>query len=196
MIDNLLIRYANKNDDIKKMAQLIYETDPYIYPALLGEKESGIDILSSIIKRNDAVFCYENILVAVMENEIVGVLVCLNKYYTWHMNFDFDLKPPYWDYTSENYMSKLHEYMSDDTLYISNISVDQKSHNKGIGSALIDYVLSHNKSKQLALHVLTDNKNAIHLYERKGFKIIQEDQGFSVNEDEVVKCYYMRTDID
>lgn len=55
----------SKIEDYEKLAELIYETDPYIYPAMFQNKEDAIKILAATIKRgDDNLFKKENIFVA------------------------------------------------------------------------------------------------------------------------------------
>lgn len=59
-------------------------------------------------------------------------------------------------------------------LDIDAIGVDRNYRNQGIGTKLINYVKKYAKEKgytDLRLTVNEENKNAIHLYEKMGFKV-------------------------
>ena len=58
----------------------------------------------------------------------------------------------------------------DGYLWFGSFRVTQKYRNSGIGSQILKLITS-NKYKAGALSVLKDNKIAIHLYEKFGFKI-------------------------
>ena len=61
------------------------------------------------------------------------------------------------------------------------ISVAKEYWNRGIGSQLIDKIISfarQNDFEIIDLQVRSDNKNAIHLYEKYGFKKIGEHPAF------------------
>lgn len=50
----------------------------------------------------------------------------------------------------------------------------QDFHNAGLGTAMLDYLLGLARKEgvhRIGLHVIADNKIAIHLYERAGFKV-------------------------
>ena len=67
------------------------------------------------------------------------------------------------------------------------ISVAKDYWNKGIGSQLIDKIISfarQNDFEIIDLQVRSDNKNAIHLYEKYGFKKIGEHPAFFKIDDE------------
>ena len=67
------------------------------------------------------------------------------------------------------------------------VSVAKEYWNKGIGSQLIDKIISfarENNFEIIDLQVRSDNKRAIHLYEKYGFKKIGEHPAFFKVDDE------------
>lgn len=74
--------------------------------------------------------------------------------------------------------------------FIGALFVDTSSQGLGIGSKLIDYVLS--KYNKLNLAVYKENENAVKFYINKGFKIINEQQ----NEDSGFIEYIMEYTLD
>lgn len=193
------IRHLESRDNLYSVAKLIYETDDHIYPALVGCEVIGPIIIAEIIKMNNTVFCYDNILVAEYNKEIIGVLVGLYKNCTWDRNMIMPICeklntpiPKQWSYTCDNYMSKLCKYKKSNIFYISNISVNSEYRNLGIGRKLLSHAIdSLEHIVEIHLHVLTNNKNAISLYSKFGMKISSEEQGFSLNLNEEVRCFYM-----
>ena len=74
------------------------------------------------------------------------------------------------------------------------ISVAKDYWNKGIGSQLIDKIISfarQNDFEIIDLQVRSDNKNAIHLYEKHGFEKIGEHPAFFKIDDENISFYIM-----
>lgn len=75
------------------------------------------------------------------------------------------------------------------------ISVVKDHWNKGIGSALlkntIEYAKKEMKLEVLTLDVRCDNVNAIHLYEKFGFKITGTIPAMMKINGELVDCYTM-----
>ena len=79
-----------------------------------------------------------------------------------------------------------------DELEIINIVVDKKYRNQGIGSKLLEYVFSNvDGIKNVFLEVNVNNKNAIKLYEKYDFKLINIRNNYYGNDD----CYVMRKEL-
>ena len=74
------------------------------------------------------------------------------------------------------------------------ISVAKEYWNKGIGSQLLNNIIAfakENKFEIIDLQVRSDNKSAIHLYEKYGFKKIGEHPAFFKISGENIKFEYM-----
>ena len=74
------------------------------------------------------------------------------------------------------------------------ISVAKEYWNKGIGSQLLSNIIAFAKGNNfeiIDLQVRSDNKSAIHLYEKYGFKKIGEHPAFFKISDENIKFEYM-----
>lgn len=57
-------------------------------------------------------------------------------------------------------------------IYLSRMIVKEEYHNRGIGSIILDYLIDYAEKlgyEEISLGVDTDNLNARHLYEKKGF---------------------------
>lgn len=73
-------------------------------------------------------------------------------------------------------------------VYLSRLIVKKEYRNKGIGSILTDFLIDKAKElgyREICLGVDCDNKNALHLYRKKGFEIYAEGK------DEYGKFYKM-----
>ena len=78
------------------------------------------------------------------------------------------------------------------------ISVAKDYWNKGMGSQLIDKIIlfaRENDFEIIDLQVRSDNKNAIHLYEKYGFKKIGEHPAFFKIEEEDISFDIMYLDL-
>ena len=74
------------------------------------------------------------------------------------------------------------------------ISVAKEYWNKGIGSQLLNNIIAFAKENNfeiIDLQVRSDNKSAIHLYEKYGFKKIGEHPAFFKIDDENISFYIM-----
>lgn len=192
------IRMASKDDDLGAIAGLIYQTDPYIFPAAFYSEALARKLLPKMFLSSGNVFCIENICVAVEKQVPVGIAIVLPGNY--NQTFDYEKfahdnkAPDLFIYTAKKYFVPLTSYVqSEDQVYISCICVHQSLRGNGIGEQLLSYVIERNKDKEQLLHVLSDNVNAIDLYKKVGFRILKQEPGFSLDENKP-SCYLMRRD--
>ena len=79
------------------------------------------------------------------------------------------------------------------------MSVMEKYRNQGIGSQLLEYVITWAKKtkivKRIELHVFKTNVRAIHLYRKYGFKIEGEKQNALKVNDKYINEYIMALSI-
>ena len=64
--------------------------------------------------------------------------------------------------------------IGNNTFEIGNICVKPKYQNKGIGTAVLKEIIFENKEKNIKLQAFKINERAIKLYERIGFKKVEE----------------------
>ena len=64
--------------------------------------------------------------------------------------------------------------IDNNTFEIGNICVKPKYQNKGIGTAVLKEIIFENKEKNIKLQAFKINEKAIKLYERIGFKKVEE----------------------
>lgn len=65
--------------------------------------------------------------------------------------------------------------------YIESIAIDSRFKRMGLGQAAVRFIIETVRGKgitEIDLHVRTDNVKAIALYEKEGFRRIQEVKGF------------------
>ena len=153
------IRKCNSKDNFFEIADLIYDTDPYIYPAAFRSKSRARHIMKNLMSEK-CIFNRNNIRVAVKDGLICGIaLVVADK------NFS----------NSPNYFNE----SKNDKVYIACVCVNRKYRGKGVGEALIRSVLEEFSTSTIVLDVLEDNRNAIELYKKCGFQEYEHDYGYS-----------------
>ena len=184
MLHDLVIRPAKATDDSYAVAKLIMLTDPYIYPVGFGE--NGIITLSNMITNKDTVFGYNHIILALLNNQIVGQMVILKKNSAMRINPDEYISqnptlPIAFRHMIENYCNHLLDYIDDkNEIYVACVSVLPETRGKGVGLALLEYLISNHSNNRIKLHVLAENSAAISLYKRTGFSINGEaSDGYS-----------------
>lgn len=71
-------------------------------------------------------------------------------------------------------------YVPNQRIYVSRMIVKKEYRNQGIGGIILDYLIEQARImgySEMALGVDIDNFNAVHLYQKKGFKtLIKEDE--------------------
>ena len=85
----IIFRRAKKDDNFMEIAELIYETDPYIYPFWFNnDLDEAKKFLSKKINEKGFIFHYENIYVAydTTIDKIIGIICALDK----SVNLDYN----------------------------------------------------------------------------------------------------------
>jgi ribosomal protein S18 acetylase RimI-like enzyme len=133
---------------------------------------------TKLIKTFSYCFLLEYFYVAIIDNEIVGLVACLNK---GELCFKLSVKTTikylglfkglilsYWLDQFLKGFPKLDEK----TLLIECLAVDTQHLRKGVASALIKSLFSLPDNKNYLLEVIGTNKKAINLYNKLGFKVV------------------------
>lgn len=185
------IRFANKLDNFSEIAELIYETDKYIYPAMSDSKKETIKILVEMITQN-TIFNYTNCLVAIHNSHIVGLIVFATKQNVSKNNYDkwltLDTKC---NFVIKHYILKCEKDIQDNQISLVCVCVKANFRRQKIGSSLISFLFKQFPSQEFLLDTLKNNVAAINLYKSLGFKIIQENKGFNKKYQRKPICYHM-----
>lgn len=73
-----------------------------------------------------------------------------------------------------------------DVISIINLCVSENARGLGIGKKLMESFLRQHRGEKIELCVLEENKAALDLYKKMGFKEVSRYQGFSVDERDIV----------
>ena len=97
--EKIIIRKANKNDDLERISELIYNVDPYIYPYWFENLENCKKVLPKLILEDNFIFNIETIYIAINSdnNEIVGLSSIVDKY--TNLEYDYEKFRTHWFYT-------------------------------------------------------------------------------------------------
>jgi ribosomal protein S18 acetylase RimI-like enzyme len=193
------INTLTENDlktNYKSIADLIYETDPYIYPSAFGSKRNARNVILKLLSNSTGLFCRENIRVAKINGKIVGCVVF--SYNSFNIDIekinDKNLPVSFYD-VNEKYFKKLIDLFNEqgDIVYIACICVNKQNRNQRqrISDMLIKRVIKESGNKNIFLHVLAENLGAIKLFEKYGFVINgKAEEGYSY-EGIKPQCYTM-----
>lgn len=176
------ISFATSKDRKQEIAKCIYGVDPLIYPEAFGEDpELAVKAITRIIGMDDSLFDYKNLFVARYCGEVCGVCVLNPGDAQW--DTDAIRKRIGTQYLPENqeeaYRFTSAHYFQDecdqrkalsDTVKLVAFCVEAGFRRKGIGQAMLSKLIETYKDRSIRLTVLQDNKAAIALYEKMGFK--------------------------
>lgn len=180
-------RKAQPSDDLRRIALLIYDTDPFIYPFWFEGRAQGIDALEKMIRTPGNLFSLENIFVLLDRDqcEILGVIVAIHQ----HSRLDYDysgLKQfnHHYRFTIENYVepsvaAALQAHP--ETIIITNCCIDARARGLGCGKALLHDFMELAKEQgfmTIELDCLAFNDAALALYRRCGFQTVVTGIGF------------------
>ncbi len=187
-VSKVTVRPMTESDDKKRVAEFIYESDNYIYPYWFDSKDDAVKVISEMID-GKTLYNYKNVTVAEHDGKIIGALVSL---YSPIIEKEenilkaFRLAGVKADERTHKIFNDYYALMAEhkDGYYLANVTVDKRYRSSGVASKLITEVL---KGKGFSrLECVKENVGAWRLYERLGFKIINEYPGVFG-----VPCYYM-----
>ena len=198
--ENVIIRKATANDNFDEIAELIYETDPYIYPHWFHNSvEECKDTIVPLLNKDGFFFNYKSMHVMIdkRNNKIIGLIQIIDK----DTNFSYDYndlmnKSDSYKFTIENYIYELINEVKESGLpYFSNIVIHHDYRGLKLGSIMVEYILKECKDKyyKFILDVLAENPAAVRLYEKMGFVITEKNMGFK-NDTEKIEEYRMELD--
>ena len=183
------VRALKATDDLKQVAKLIYETDPYIYPNWFDDKSDGIKVISEMLLL-PTLYNIENVTVAVDRNGfIAGMAVAKETPFVEEKEsiaLAFQRAGVKMDERTEQVYKDYYAKMGDanDGYYLANLAVDENHRKKGVASALLKEI-TKNKEK-CTLECVVANSGSWRLYLRHGFRVEYEYPGVHG-----IPCYKM-----
>lgn len=200
--DLIHFRRATKEDNLSQIAELIYNTDPYIYPYWFDNNEDKCkDFFKDAILQEGFLFHYDNLYVAhdITTNEIIGVICAIDKSVNLNYNYEplreinAQYKKVVDDYIKP-ILDEVEEY-DKDTIYIPNVCINKELRGKRIGTKLLGYFISQMEKagfNQFALDCLLHNLPAKNLYHGLGFKEMKLFNGFSGDNRQIDVVSFLR----
>lgn len=190
--DKYEFRKANINDNLFEIAELLYNTDSYIYPYWFGNLDNCLKSLPKLLVEEKFFFNINNlyILLDKSKKKIVGLICIVDN----GVDLDYDyskllLVNERYKFTIENYVFGLiKEVKNSGFAYISNVCVHKEYRGKHLGNMMLNWLIDiYKKSifKELSLDVVKGNEAAIKLYENVGFEQSSEVfKGFNAPTEE------------
>lgn len=162
------IRHAQASES-KAIAPLVYAAIHDIAYSLTGttDQEQALERLALWIGRPNNRLSYENIWVADIEGVIAGIIIA----YEGKRAIELDEPIKQW-LIEQGQPGNLDVETEGNVLYIDSVAVNLEFGGRGIGTNLIQRVVTHARDTNIpavTLNVDQDNPAAARLYERLGF---------------------------
>lgn len=189
ILQTLEIRSLRKDDDLKKVADLIYSSDNYIYPYLFDNDISVAERVLVNMMLDDTIYNYKNIRIALSSGQIIAMIITkktpfkvshetmINCFIKAHVPVGERFAKVFNDY-----FKLLADELPD--VYIANLAVDKIYRGIGVGRKLMQSIFEDHFTYHL--EVVKANVSAVTLYQKLGFDIDCEYPGFTD-----IPCYRM-----
>ena len=193
-------------DQKREIAELIFDTDSFIYPALFAgnrdPKENARQLIPHLLeKETDTMFCKDNLFACYYKDQIIGLILWVRGELFWDykqfvqeaVSIGINLSPKNVEAVSNAYIGNRYTSVKENEetkISLINVCVNESFRGKGIGSFLMDSFIRQHSEEAMELCVLKENDSAVQLYLRKNFAITNESPGFSLEEEKPV-CYEM-----
>ncbi len=191
-----ICRKAVPDDNICKIAEYIYHTDPYIYPFICNSPKNTdwVSFISDCYHKENNIYSVHNISVVLYGSEIVGIMCvvpCGKKLtFTEEIAIPKNLLKNIKAAENGYFKPFISECLDYDGHNIINLCIDEKHRNKGTGSLMMAHCLREYGEKDIHLDVIASNLSAIRLYKKFGFVSTSEYEGFSGNKSSL-PCLHM-----
>lgn len=200
--EEMVFKQLNNKNNISKeklneIASLIYDTDPYIYPAMFQCRKDAIIVFSELIREGkDEFFCLNNLFVAEEQNHVIGIVLWYRGRLKWKKDLLLDVAyrndiklPETFERVCQEYFHNYAEIEIENLISIINVCIDEKWRGEGVGKLLLtEFIKNHDECMEL--YCLKDNEGAMRLYEKMGFFTVLVCDAFTVEESDV-KCVKM-----
>lgn len=171
------------------LSRLIYNTDQYIYPAMFGDMKNAELLIPLLFQRNDSMFRLSNCFVAFLKNEIIGLILWTRGSLCWSPQLLRELAQrnlltisPFLEKVANEYIDIYEEKDQEDHVSLINVSVLKHYSGLGVGTSMLKSFLHTVHACAYSLCVLQDNTIAVKLYQTLGFSVVEEYNGFSIDD--------------
>jgi len=175
--------------NLKRIAGLIYDTDDYIYPHMFGRRENAEIVIPQLLRGNkDIMFSLDNLFVCEWCEEIIGIILWYEGALEWSseelcsaMEKEKIEPPDKLDDVQKEYMSGYNAGSKNGVISILNVCLAPKARGQKIAPKMLLAFMEEHKEADMELCVLSDNDDAIELYEKCGFTKVREEKAYPKN---------------
>jgi len=201
--EDIVFRRAISADNMEKMAELVYNTDPYIYPFWFNNDiEEAKRVLGEKMTEEGFLYYYKNCYVAVDLNtsQIVGLVCAIDP----STNLDYDYSElesvnHNYKFTIENYVKEIiKEVQEKKYMYLVNVAVDVNYRGNKVGTRMLSSFIKQMHEEaydEIGFDCLMHNLRAKNLYHSLGFKEVAEGIGFDGTDYSTVEVVFFKRKI-
>ena len=182
-INYFTLEDVNLNDDeeIAAIGKLIYETDPYVYPAFFDNNDTLSMKCAKAMLTRDTLFNYKNIKLGKINGKTAGFMVILEKFpennyeeMEQAMLESLGYLTPKFEHAMEGYFQTLNYEW--EGLQIMSLAVLPEFRQKRVATRMLNSLPSKNT---YSLACVKDNQKARDLYRKCGFTFKYEYPGYT-----------------
>ncbi len=167
-------------------ARLIYDAAPEQYDFFFDiDRPTILDFLGKVFRKRSGVFGYQRYTVATLDEKVVAIGAFYDSAHRpkadlktlWTLITCFDPVRLVGILGRISKLSELLTHNEEKTEHIANFAVIESLRGQGIGNAFLQRQIQlarKKKKKQCSLYVASSNPNAQRLYERLGFRVVNE----------------------
>ena len=125
-------------EQLRDTARLIYDTDPYIYPAMFSDRPHAEEVISRMFLAGDSMFCLDNLFTAMEDDRVIGIILWVRGSLIWSPEICIRCggDPKRIEMVKAGYFDT-YKQMPPDTVSMINISVRESFRGKGIGRKMM-----------------------------------------------------------
>ncbi len=182
-INNFRLAKVDLNDleMVKAIGDLIYLTDPYIYPDMFEGDILLAEKLAYKLLSKETLFNYKNIKVAMLDNKVAGFMIIIDKYPSNNSEL---IRESFMEIIGKlpprlnNVISDYFEMFANGWVgtQIMSLAVKEEFRNKKVATRMLNS-LDNNTTYSLAC--IKDNEIARRLYAHCGFELLEEYVGYT-----------------
>lgn len=179
-----MIRKLKSDDNLSKVAELIYDTDEFLFPFIFGNNPGAIQKIINLIRLKNNTFNKDCILAKISKDHTIsGIINYFNPKEVDHKLEDEDYHQVFGKFElmvlffKNLFLTKFNNKSKIDGIYIQIVSVSSDFRGQGIGTSLVSQVITESKNngyKSVWLDVDIKNHKALKLYKKLGFKTINK----------------------
>ena len=183
-------------EQYEAISELIYDTDPYIYPVMFGDgskgKQCAIQLLPTVFENGqDEMFSKDNLYVVERDKDVIGLILWYKGELIWNPESllkiaeykKIRLDKEKIELVRKEYVEscyKNNELSIRETVSLINVCVGKEMRGLGIGSMLLKSFINNHIGEEMELTVLANNAPAVKLYQKFGFKTVRKEEGFAL----------------